>query len=254
VTEVLATDVEVVVHADAQLLSDATAARLVTALADAQAARGVAHLVLTGGSMGSRVLRSLTASPACRAVDWTRVHLWWGDERCLPEGDDERNEKQCLDALLAGVTIPMGHIHAVAPTDSAAGTSAEAAAEDYAAQLADAAADGAAAPVFDVLLLGVGPDGHVASLFPGHPALDVTGVAAVAVHDSPKPPPDRVSLTFETLASARQVWFLVAGEDKADAVARGTAGDDVHRTPAAGVHGLERTLWLLDRDAAARVS
>jgi 6-phosphogluconolactonase len=254
VTAVPTTDVEVVVHDDAQLLSDATGARLLTALADAQAARGVAHLVLTGGSMGSRVLRSVTASPACRAVDWSRVHLWWGDERCLPDGDEERNEQQCLDALLTGVTIPGGHIHAVAATDSAAGQSAEHAAADYAAQLSAAAADGAAAPVFDVLLLGVGPDGHVASLFPGHPALDVTGVAAVAVHDSPKPPPDRVSLTFETLNSARQVWFIVAGEDKADAVARGTAGDDVHDTPAAGVHGLERTLWLLDRAAAGRVT
>jgi 6-phosphogluconolactonase len=254
VTELPTTDVEVVVHEDKQLLSDATAARLVTALVDAQAARGVAHLVLTGGSMGSLVLTSVTASPACRAVDWSRVHLWWGDERCLPDGDDERNEKQCLDALLAGVTIPAEHIHAVAPTDSAAGHSAEAAAADYAARLASAAADGEPTPVFDVLLLGVGPDGHIASLFPGHPGLSATGVATVAVHDSPKPPPDRVSLTFETLNRAREVWFLVAGDDKADAVARGTVGDDVQRTPAAGVHGRERTLWLLDRGAAAQVA
>jgi 6-phosphogluconolactonase len=182
------------------------------------------------------------------------VHLWWGDERCLPAGDDERNEKQCLEALTVGVDVPDANIHAVAPTDTPAGATAEMAAEDYATQLAAHAPDGAAAPEFDVLILGVGPDGHIASLFPGHPGLEATGVSTVAVHDSPKPPPDRVSMTFETLAGAREVWFLVAGRDKATAVARGVAGDDVQRTPAAGVHGRDRTVWLVDADAASELA
>ena len=246
------TDPEVVVHADKQLLSDATAARLVTALVDAQAARGVAHLVLTGGSMGSLVLRSMTASPACRAVDWTRVHLWWGDERCLPDGDDERNEKQCLDALLAGVVVPADHIHAVAPTDSAAGESAESAARDYAAQLASAAAHGAAAPVFDVLLLGVGPDGHVASLFPEAPALYDERMV-IPVRGAPKPPPTRLSLSRAAINAAREVWLIAAGEEKAGAVHLALAGGGPTAVPAAGVHGRARTLWLLDRAAASRL-
>ena len=84
---------------------------------------------------------------------------------------------------------------------------------------------------FEVLMLGVGPDGHIASLFPGHPALDVTDQIAVAVHDSPKPPPDRVSLTFEAMDRARAVWFLVSGDGKADAVAAALAGGDRPRDP-----------------------
>jgi 6-phosphogluconolactonase len=100
-------------------------------------------------------------------------------------------------------------------------------------------------------MLGVGPDGHVASLFPGHEALDATDAVAVAVHDSPKPPPDRVSLTFEALDRARAVWFLVSGDGKADAVAAALAGGDLHEVPARGVSGEQETLWLLDEAAAS---
>ena len=105
--------------------------------------------------------------------------------------------------------------------------------------------------LFDVMVLGVGPDGHVASLFPHHPAAGTTGVPTVAVHDSPKPPPDRVSLTRECLERSRQVWFLVSGADKADAVRRGVTGAPFETTPAAHVHGTRATVWLLDQDAAA---
>ena len=105
--------------------------------------------------------------------------------------------------------------------------------------------------LFDVMVLGVGPDGHVASLFPHHPAAASTGAPAVAVHDSPKPPPTRVSLTLECLRRSREVWFLVSGADKADAVRRGVTGAPFETTPAAHVHGVERTLWLVDTDAAA---
>jgi 6-phosphogluconolactonase len=103
----------------------------------------------------------------------------------------------------------------------------------------------------EVLMLGVGPDGHVASLFPGHEALDATDAIAVAVHDSPKPPPDRVTLTFEALDRARAVWFLVSGDGKADAVAAALAGGDLHEIPARGVSGEQETLWLLDEAAAS---
>ncbi len=100
-------------------------------------------------------------------------------------------------------------------------------------------------------MLGVGPDGHVASLFPGHPAVERRHRIAVAVHDSPKPPPERVSLTFEALERARSVWFLVSGEAKADAVASAmSAGSDL---PAARVRGQEDTVWFLDRRAAIRL-
>jgi 6-phosphogluconolactonase len=243
----------VVVHETKRLLSDASGARLVNAILDAQAARGEAHVVLTGGSMGSAILASAVACPGQGAVDWKRVHLWWGDERCLPDGDDERNDKQCLEALTEQVALDPAKVHPVPPTDIPEGATAESAAQSYAEELMSAAEPGSASPTFDVLLLGVGPDGHIASLFPGHTGLQVDEPGAIAVHNSPKPPPDRVSLTFPTLNQAREVWFLVAGADKAPAVARGVAGDDIQRTPAAGVTGMERTLWLVDRDAASEL-
>ena len=237
----------VVVHPDKQSLADASAARLVTAIVDSQSGRPATHVCLTGGSMGSAILASLLATPGSSAIDWSTVHVWWGDERYLPAGDPERNETQNADALLSHVPIPSSNIHAVAGPDTS--ESAEASAEAYAAELRSAGAD-----AFDVMLLGVGPDGHIASLFPHHPAQRTTGAETVAVHDSPKPPPDRVSLTFECLQRSRLVWFLVAGEDKAEAVAHALdPAADRWDVPASGVKGSVETLWLLDADAATRL-
>ena len=233
-----------VVHPSRQALADAAAARLVVALVDALAARGVAHMSMTGGSMGSEIVRSLAAEPARAAVDWGRVHVWWGDERYLPAGDPDRNDTQNDDAGLASLGLDPAHVHRVPGPDTAG--SLEEAADAY-AEVVRSTGTGA----FDVMVLGVGPDGHIASLFPHHPAAGTTDAIAVAVHDSPKPPPDRVSLTRECLERSREVWFLVSGADKADAVRRGLHGSPFEETPAAHVHGLERTLWLLDPDAAA---
>ena len=237
---------EVVVHPGKQALSDALAARLVTAVLDAQSRRGVAHLSLTGGSLGSDLWASVAALPARSAVDWSRVELWWGDERYLPAGDPDRNDVQNDDAGLAELPLDPANVHRVPGPD--ASESAEASATAYGESMR---ASGAGA--FDVMILGVGPDGHVASLFPGHPAQQTTDAIAVAVHNSPKPPPDRVSLTFEALRRSREVWFIVAGTDKAEAVARavGGAGPDV--SSAAQVTGEERTLWLLDAEAAGEL-
>ena len=233
----------VVVHRSRQALADAAAARLVVAHVDAQSARGEAHVSMTGGSMGSQIVRSLTQVPARDAVDWSRVHVWWGDERYLPAGDADRNDTQNDEAGLAGLGLDPDKVHRVAGPDTS--ESAEASAEAY-----EAALRSSGGGAFDVMVLGVGPDGHVASLFPHHPAAGRTDAIAVAVHDSPNPPPPRVSLTRECLERSREVWFLVSGADKADAVRRGVHGAPFETTPAAHVHGTERTLWLLDRDAA----
>ncbi|MEO9153325.1 MAG: 6-phosphogluconolactonase [Lapillicoccus sp.] len=236
--------VQVVVHPGKQSLADASAARLVSALVDAQAARGEAHLSLTGGSMGSAIIASLGEIPGRSAVDWGAVSIWWGDERYLPAGDPDRNDTQNDEAGLSALGLDPAHVHRVAGPDTS--ESAEASATAYGEALHT---HGTGA--FDVVILGVGPDGHVASLFPHHPAQRAEGTAAVAVHDSPKPPPDRVSLTFECLSRTREVWFLVAGADKADAVAAAlTDGADRWDLPAAGPHGSEATRWLLDEDAA----
>jgi 6-phosphogluconolactonase len=241
----------VVVHPSAPLLADASGARLLTGLLDAQATRGEAHIVLTGGSMGSAILASLGASPARDAVDWGQVHVWWGDERFLPQGHPDRNETQNRAALLGSVPLDAAKVHSMPGPDGPDGDDVAAAARRYAAELAAAAPDGAASPVFDVTLLGVGPDGHVASLFPGHPEQLTAGVSAAAVHDSPKPPPTRITLTFEALNRSERVWFLVAGADKAHAVAVSVAGAGPDESSAAQVHGIEETLWLVDADAAS---
>jgi len=232
----------VLVNRDAEGLAHAVAARFITRLVDVQSTGRIAQIVLTGGRVAAVVHRAVAESPARTAIDWQRVEFWWGDERFLPDGDPERNETQARDALLSHVGVDPARVHPM-PADT--GQGAEAAAEAYSAELA-----AAGSPSFDVLMLGVGPDGHVASLFPGYPQLKVTDVAAVAVHDSPKPPPTRVSLTLPAIDRAREVWLVVSGEDKADAVGQALSGGDL---PAARPSGLERTLWLLDEGAAQQL-
>jgi len=248
---------QVVVHPDARTLVEATAARLLVALLDLQSVRRPVHLVLTGGTVGIDVLRAVAAGPLCQAVDWTGVHLWWGDERLLPEGDPERNEVQARAALIEplGDALPTANVHpipALGP-DAPDAPDGETAAAHYAAELAEHASVGARAPRFDVLLLGLGPDGHVASLFPGRDTLAEAHQLVVAEHHSPKPPPERVSMTFPLITSAREVWLVAAGGQKAAAVASALSGAPVTTTPAAGAQGTERTLWLIDAAAAADV-
>lgn len=227
-------------------LGQAISQRLVTEIIAAQQARGVAHIVLTGGSMGGL---SLQALPHASGIDRTALHLWWGDERFLPAGDAERNDTEADQAALRALDLPAANVHRVAGPDLMA--DAEASAAAYSAAIrGDKAGDG----VFDVVMLGVGPDGHVASLFPHHPAQRIEDAIAIAVHDSPKPPPTRVSLTYECLCRSRQVWLMVAGAEKADAVAAALAPDaDRWDVPASGVHGREQTIWWLDSAAAAHL-
>jgi 6-phosphogluconolactonase len=243
----------VVVHHDKQLLADDAADRLVMAILDAQSSRGQADIVLTGGSMGSAVLVSLGQSPARDTIDWRHLNLWWGDERFLPAGDPERNETQARKALLDAVPLDPSRVHPMPASDGPDGSNVDAAAARYAAELAAAAPRGHEVPEFDVLMLGVGPDAHVASLFPEHPALHELDASTIGVRGAPKPPPVRVSMTFPSLCAARDVWFLVSGPDKAGAVGLALSGAGQLQAPAAGAVGIRSTTWLLDRDAAAHV-
>lgn len=243
----------VVVHQDKALLADAAGDRLAVAILDAQSTRGQADIVLTGGSMGSEILVSLGRSPARDTIDWRRLSIWWGDERFLPAGDAERNETQARKALLDAVPLDPAWVHPMPASDGPDGSDVDAAAARYAEELAASAPRGHGVPEFDVLLLGVGPDAHVASLFPEHPALHERDAWTIGVRGAPKPPPVRISMTFPSLCAARNVWFLVAGPDKAGAVGLALSGAGRLQAPAAGAIGIRSTTWLLDREASTHV-
>lgn len=239
----------------APALATTVAGALLRTLAEVQAAGRDPQVVLTGGTIAEAVHREVARLSPGSGVDWSRVHLWWGDERFVPLDSPDRNAGQARAAFIDALDVPAERVHEVASTEQAADV--DEAATAYAAEVARHAPDG-----FDVVMLGVGPDAHVASLFPGHPQVHATDVDVVGVTGSPKPPPERVSLTYRALNRTRATWFLVSGEGKAEAVARALAGalsqdgtdvPPVDEVPAVGAAGREQTVWFLDRDAASRL-
>jgi len=189
-------DAEAVAQRAAEVTADAVAA--------ARTLHGVAHLCLTGGTTPRRCYELL--GPLLH--DWSDVHLWYGDERCVPPDHPDANALMVHQSLVAPGATEHLMPGELGPDEGAAA---------YAAELGDT--------VFDVLHLGVGPDGHCVSLFPNHPLLDATGVA-VGVHDSPKPPPQRITLTLPKLNSSKRILMIITGDEKADAVTRILEGPD----------------------------
>jgi 6-phosphogluconolactonase len=232
------------VHADAAALATAVAGELLGRLADAQSGGGVPQIALTGGSIAEAVHREVARLAPSSGVDWSRVVVWWGDERFVPRDDAERNAGKARAEFLDVVGVDPANVHEMPSTDDAADVN-----EGAVAHSDELHEHGSGE--FEIVMLGVGPDGHVASLFPGHPAIDVDDRIAVGVTDSPKPPSERISLTFPALNRTRSVWFLVSGEGKAQAVARALGGADRHEIPAAGVAGHEDTIWFLDRASSS---
>lgn len=260
----MSADPRVSIHPDSDVLMAAIAARLITKLVDIQDTHGEATIVLTGGSIGIGSLRAVRESPASGAVDWSKVNFWWGDERFVGAEDSDRNARQAYEALLSHVPVDPSRVHVPGSSDEF--TSPEDAAADYARRLSEAATAEHAAdmsddrpehpgnlPRLDIVLLGVGPDAHVASLFPEQAGIRETNVTVVGVRNSPKPPPLRVSLTLPAINTAAEVWMVVAGEDKAGAVGLALAGANPVQVPAAGPRGRSKTLWLIDANAASRV-
>jgi 6-phosphogluconolactonase len=250
-------EVAVRVHPDPEELARSVAERLLVKLTEAQTERGLASIVLTGGRIATRIYQEVRDSPARAAVDWSHVDVWWGDERFLPSGDPERNETQARATLLDSLPLDPARVHPMPFANGDmpyANGDPEAGAARYADELAASARPGTARlPHFDLLLLGVGEDGHVASIFPEHPAAYETRPVA-GVRGSPKPPPNRITLTLPAINTATEVWLIAAGAEKASvtgAALTGRAGPV--QLPASGVHGVERTVWLLDRAAAAEV-
>jgi 6-phosphogluconolactonase len=238
-------------YPDTDTLAAAAGDRLVAAIIAAVGSRGQAQIVLTGGGTGVALLKRVGEQPG--TIDWSNVHLYWGDDRYVPEADDERNDKQARAALLDHIDIPPRNVHAMPASDGEFGADIDAAALAYEQVLAANAEPGEPAPNFDVHLLGMGGEGHINSLFPGSPAVRETARLVVGVTDSPKPPPQRITLTLPAVQRSREVWLVVSGAAKADAVAAAVAGADPDAVPAAGGVGRENTVWLLDEAAAARL-
>lgn len=237
-------DAGLTAYADATALTDGIAERLVSTIAAVQASGRTPQLCLTGGRIATAVYQRLGVDGLrAEGVDWADVAWWWGDERFVGADSEDRNDVPALRAL-APLGIAPHLVHRMPADDQPVGLDDAAAA--YAAELGDT--------VFDVCLLGVGPDGHVASLFPDHPSSDAgagAGARAIAVRDSPKPPPDRISLSLEVINASAEVWFCVSGADKADAV--GWARTGSRDVPAGHVQGVARTLWLVDEAAATEL-
>lgn len=238
-------------YPDTEALVAAAGDRLVGAITDAITQRGRASIVITGGGTGIGLLKRVRQQ--ADSIDWSKVHLFWGDERYVPENDEERNEKQAREALIDHIDIPSANVHAMPASDGEFGEDLDAAALAHEHVLAANADEGQPAPDFDVHLCGMGGEGHINSLFPHTSAVLEAARLVVGVPDSPKPPPRRITLTLPAVRRSREVWLVVSGEAKADAVAAAIGGAKPADVPAAGAIGREATVWLLDEAAAAKL-
>lgn len=230
------------VHPDADSLAAAAARSIAEILADRIASNGAATLSLTGGSVGVKTAAALADSP----VEWEKVTIFFGDERFVPADDPERNDGQLDEVLLASLgDRPTVHRWPARTADS---SDVDAAAAQFLATLALPAGE---APIFDVTILGMGPEGHIDSIFPHTPAVEEAELLVVGVRDCPKPPPERLTFTLPAIRRSRHVLVVAAGEGKAEAVARGLGGAHPSDWPVAGAVGLESTTYHLDEGAAS---
>jgi 6-phosphogluconolactonase len=236
------------VHESADDLATSVAGAFIRLVTVRQAAGEVPQVALTGGTIADKIHREIARLGAAGDVDWSRVDFFWGDERFVAPDSDERNARQARTAMLDALPVDPARVHEIPSTADA--TDVDTAAAAYAETIR--AMDGGR---FDLLMLGVGPDGHIASLFPGFPQLDLHDADTAGVTGSPKPPPERVTLTYPALVRSEQVWFVVSGSDKAGAVGQALSArpPGVHEIPAVGVRGQVETIWFLDRDAASQV-
>lgn len=234
--------------------TNSLAARAAALFADlaqhAIAERGRFSVALSGGSTPKKMYQLLAAPPLCDTITWPDVHVFWGDERYVAPDDDDSTYKMTGEALLAHVPLPAANIYLV-PT---IGGTPESTAASYEQTIR--AFFGDHDPAFDLILLGMGPDGHTASLFPGLPAAaEPTEALVLPVDDAPKPPPTRITFTFPLINQARQVVFLIAGADKAATLQQVLHGPvDPAALPAQGVRPTNGSLiWLIDEAAAAEL-
>ena len=242
-----------VVFDTADELAEQVAARFVRTVSAAIEAKGRAAVALTAGSIMEKVWSALASAAA--ELDWSSVDVFWGDERFVPSDSSDRNDGPAEKLLFAQAPFSAAHRFSMPPAGGEFGDDLAAAAAGYADTLRARRrpSDTGEVPNFDVVLLGVGPDGHCCSLFPDHPSARDLSAPVIAVRDSPKPPPLRLSLSFDGLNAADEIWLVVSGTGKADAVAAALGGADREHVPSAGARGRQTTLWLLDAEAAAEL-
>lgn len=235
-------DIRHLIHEDIDSLAEAAALAVTGHLNKQIAATGRAVLSLTGGSAGVKTAAALAAAD----IDWARVTIYFGDERFVPAGDPERNDGQIDEVLLNGLGgKPTVHRW---PARSADNTDVDVAASSFLAAASLPTGDG---PLFDVTILGMGPEGHIDSIFPHTPAVAESELLVVGVRDCPKPPPERLTFTLPAVRRSRHVIVVATGDGKAEAVARGIAGADPVEWPVAGAVGTESTTYHLDGPAAS---
>jgi 6-phosphogluconolactonase len=204
---------------------------------------GVVNVALTGGTVGIKTLEALAENDEFQGLDFTRVHFWWGDERYVAEDSVDRNANQAKDAMLSKIKVPAENIHEFPSSD--AGLAVADAAVAFNLELSGYFTEGK--PTMDITIMGMGPDGHVASLFPGHShgIVDV-----VSESDSPKPPSERLSFSYGMLNRSKKMIFVVSGIDKAEAVEQ-VHTNEVCDLPAAKVSAAGETIWFIDEAAGA---
>lgn len=217
--------------------------------------RGAFTVCLSGGSL-INYLQKLLEDPYVDSIEWAKWHVFWVDERVVPKTHDDSNYKLAFDGFLSKVPIPPGNVYAI--NDA---LSAEGAADDYETCVKHlvnsnviASSSASEFPKFDLMLLGMGPDGHVASLFPGHPLVHENKKWVTSINDSPKPPPERITFTFPVINSSAYIALVVTGTGKADAVHSALRGSETsEKLPAALVSPEGELKWFLDKGAASKL-
>ena len=225
----------------AQQVANVVARRFMQKTTELLGSREEVHVCLTGGGTADLVYERFADLSAETKLDLGRLHLWWGDERFVAATDPDRNSLQAISRLGRTLPIQSARIHMMAARDGRADPHDSA--SEYAAELGKTR--------FDLTFLGMGPDGHVASIFPGHPSFESTSRSVIGVTDSPKPPSERISLTIPTLNRSEEIWFIVTGTGKADALLRALGGDKT--LPASHAHGQQATYWFIDDAAASKL-
>ncbi|MFD0704659.1 6-phosphogluconolactonase [Alloscardovia venturai] len=258
----------IMVYDTEELLIQTVGARLLLRISDLLTAQERVDVALTGGGDGIEVLTDANNSPLARAVDFSRVHFWWGDERFVPAHDKDRNALQAreawLDNLVDSGKLPEENIHEMPAekrsaeevahaTDAENEDILEIASREYQAELERELGKNGH---LDLALFGVGPDGHFASLFPGHKQIYVTDpeLKVLGVAHSPKLPPLRVTLSVPFIRQTDFVWVFASGERKSEAIGRAMYEMNNHHVPSSFAMGAEETLWMVDKAAASNLA